>query len=148
MSLSISSDSFDNLLYQHFGFLIHDYGWQLIKIADKSFLAESKNARIRIFIERNLLVSDIEPIGESANIMLRANIFPSRLRITNLREGIDSNLNYRITWLNAREMIQDIPAEIQKISELLRKYCDDLLRGDFSAWPRIKESVLSRRGMK
>ena len=148
MPTNVDAGQFRNLVFEHYGFLSDDYGYSIARKGDFAYEMESGHGRIRIFIEYSTLVTDIEPVGESANQLLRRNLVPKRVGVTVVCEYLDPQLHYEVAMLDAKNLIQDISLELEKRATLLKAYCGELLRGDFSVWPSLMAYLSNRHKRK
>jgi hypothetical protein len=141
----ISPEEFKRLIEEHCKFLQSDFGCVIEKITDWKYIAENSTTRILLLIEGNALTIGLEPIGEGANQLLRINIIPSSIEVVVISECLDPKFKYQLTLINGKEYMHDIPIEIKKRTKLLKNYCMNMLRGDFSEWPKIKNCISERR---
>lgn len=141
----VSPNEFKNLVDEYCRFLEIEYGCVIKKINDWKFTVENSTTRVLILIEGDALTIGIEPIGDGANQLLRQNIIPSGIEVYLLSECLDPTLHYEIALVGNEKYIHDIKVEIKKRTDLLRKYCTNMLQGDYSEWPEIEKCMSERR---
>ena len=95
--------------------------------------------KISIFTEHNTLVVGIEPVGEEAGKLLRNNILPEQLGISVVARSLYPDLDYKIIW------DEPIPSAMERESQLVKNYCADFLRGDFTKWTDVLNARKNRR---
>jgi hypothetical protein len=135
----LSAQEFNLLIYKYFGFLINEYGFRVNKKNDWSYDIESDTTRISVFTEYTTVVIGIEPIGEEARKLLRANSFPEQLAVTVVAMCLDPNLDYKIV------RGESIETAMSRESQLVKDCFRDFLHGDFSAWIAVDECRKKRR---
>jgi len=136
---NISSEEFDSLTKRFLGFLLDEYHYVLKKKNDLSYDFETAATRISIFVEFNTLVVGIEPIGEEARKLLQKNILPQQLGVTVVARGLKHDLDYKVIW------DEPILSAMERESQILKDYCQDFLRGDFTKWADVLEAKNNRR---
>ncbi len=138
-----SEEEFSSLIKKHFGFLIDEYDFILkTKSADyfdtDIYDFESSTARIRIFIERKMLVVGIIPVGEEDRKLRRSNIIPTQLGLSVVAKGLNPNLDYETIWN------EPVLSAMERKSQILKNHCKDILAGDFTSWVDILENIRKR----
>lgn len=143
---SLSAGEFEGLIKKNFQFLVDEYGFIFNKVNDWTYDFESQRTRIHILSEHALLLSiSIEPIGEAARELLQRNISPGRgLGLVIISMCLDLELKYRMLRYDGTIAI-NIPIELEKQVQLLKKYCQKMLLGDFSEWEQIEVNRKLRR---
>jgi hypothetical protein len=136
---NISSEEFDSLTKRFLGFLLDEYHYVLKKKNDLSYDFETAATRISIFVEFNTLVVGMEPIGEEARKLLQKNILPQQLGVTVVARGLKPDLDYKVIW------DEPILSAMERESQILKGYCQDFLRGDFTKWADVLEAKNNRR---
>ena len=137
--MSITSSEFDVLVKKHYKFLINDFGFSLSKLGDWSFSLENQNAKVSLLVEHeNLLSIALEPIGEQSAVLLQKNILPEANSIIVISMCLDPSLQYKVKRLDKKGISHNIPVELERQAELIKKYCEKMLDGDFSSWGTIK----------
>jgi len=136
---NISAGEISSLIKKHFGFLIDEYGFLLKKNSDQSYDFESSTTKISIFTEYNTLVIGIEPIGEEARKLLRNNILPEQLDVIVVSECLNPDFDYKVIW------DEPIPFAMERKSQVVKNYCVDFLRGDFTKWADVLNALKNRR---
>jgi hypothetical protein len=137
----IDSSLFEGMLYKNYSFLIDDYGFSINKKGDYDYIAGAPKIQLSIFIEHATLVTNLEPIGEEARKLLRINIIPRKIGVTTICEYLDPSLHYEVKMVNKEEFVQNIPVELEQRANLLKKYCGNMLRGDFSEWTGLMKHI-------
>lgn len=141
----ISPSEFEMLVKKYYKFLIDEFGFSLSKQGDWSFSLETKNTKISLLVEHECLLSvALQPIGDEASRLLRQNILPSEISVIVISMCLDPNLQYKIKRLGSNSIDNDIPVELERCAELLKKYCKKMLTGDFSDWGMIKNCMSKR----
>jgi hypothetical protein len=149
MFTPITPDELEQLIKTHYQFLCDDFGFSIKKLSNYQYVAEAKSVKILFDIEHAVnLVLEIEPIGEGASFLLRQNIIPGTISPISVSEYYDSNLDYKVEMIDENNFINNIPVELERQAILLHKYCEKMLRGDFTEWTAVKENELARRRMK
>ena len=141
MKKLIDSKIFENTLYKSYSFLIDDYGFSINKNGDYDYRANTQNIRLGIFVEHATLVTNLVPIGDEARKLLRINITPRSIGITTICEYFDPSLHYEVEMIDKKEFVQDIPVELERRAKLLKKYCGNMLQGDFFDWPGLMKYI-------
>lgn len=138
-------DNFGKLVFDHYKFLVDEHDFLMAREDEWTYKFENATTRVTIMMERGSnLVIEIEPIGESAKSLLRQNILPSKLGVITICLCLDQNLKYSVAKLNLIHKIIDVPVELEKQAHLLRKYCGNMLKGNFDDWPQIKDCLSKR----
>jgi hypothetical protein len=135
---NISAEEFDSLTKQFFGFLIDEYHFVLKKKNDLSYDFETATTRVSIFVEYNTVVVGMVPIGEEDRKLRQKNILPEQLGVTVVARGVQPNLDYKVIW------DEPIAAAMERKSQILKNYCQDFLRGDFTKWTDVLEAKNKR----
>lgn len=128
---NFSVEEFSSLLKQYFGFLVDEYGFELRKHSDLNYDFVTSATKISVFIEFDTLVVGIEPVGEETSKLLRNNILPEKTDVIVVARALHPDLNYKIIW---NEPIQ---SAMERESGLLKDYCEEFLRGDFTKWTKV-----------
>ncbi len=136
---NISAEQFDSLTKQFFGFLIDEYHFDLKKKNNLSYDFETATTRISIFVEFNTVVIGMMPIGEEDRKLRQKNILPEQLGISVVARGVKPDLEYKVIW------DEPIASAMERQSQLLRNYCQDFLRGDFTKWTGVLEAMKKSR---
>ncbi len=136
---NIPTQEFDSLIKEHFGFLEDEYHFILNKKSDFNYDFETSTTRISIFIEFNRAVIGMTPIGEEDRKLRQKNILPQPLGVTVIAKGINPDLDYKIIW------DEPIASAMKRETQILKDYCQDFLRGDFTKWADVLESMKKRR---
>jgi hypothetical protein len=110
----------------------------LKKNSDFNYDFVTSNTKISIFTEHNTLVVGIEPIGGEARKLLGNNIVPEQLGVSVVARSLYPNLDYKTIW------DEPIPSAMERISQLLKNYCADFLRGDFTKWDDVLNARKNR----
>jgi hypothetical protein len=118
--------------------LIDEYHFVLNKKNDLSYDFETATTRVSIFVEFNTLVVGLEPIGEEARKLLQKNILPQQLGVTVIARGLKPDLDYKVIW------DEPILSAMEKESQILKDYCQDFLKGDFTKWTDVLEAKNKR----
>lgn len=138
-------DNFGKLVLNHYKFLIDEYNFSFVREDEWTYKFENATTRVIVMMERAInLVIEIEPIGESAKSLLRQNVLPSKLGVISISMCLDQDLKYKIEKISAKNRIINVPVELEKQAYLLRKYCQQMLQGNFNDWPQIKECLSMR----
>jgi len=137
----IDSNIFESMLYKSYSFLIDDYGFSINKNGDYDYTASTQNIRLRIFVEHLTLVTNLVPIGDEASKLLRINITPRSIGVTTICEYFDPSLHYGVEMIDKKEFVQNIPVELERRAKLLKKYCGNMLQGDFSDWSGLVKYI-------
>ena len=136
---NISAQEFDSLTKQFFGFLIDEYHFVLKKKNDLSYDFETATTRISIFTEYNMVVIGMVPIGEEDRKLRQKNILPEQLGITVIARGVKPDLDYKVIW------DEPIASAMERESQILKNYCQDFLKGDFTKWMDVLETKNKRQ---
>ena len=136
---NIPTQEFDSLIKEHFGFLEDEYHFILNKKSDFNYDFETSTTRISIFIEFNRAVIGMTPIGEEDRKLRQKNILPQSLGVTVIAKGINPDLDYKVIW------DEPIASAMKRETQILKDYCQDFLRGDFTKWADVLESMKKRR---
>lgn len=145
-NFSLQASEFEALVIKHFKFLVDNHKFTVKKIDDWTYYIENRVMRVRILLEHSTLLSiAIEPIGEGANQLLRKNISPyGGLSLVIISMCLDSQLKYKIDR-HEGSIATNVPVELEKQTNLLNRYCQKMLKGDFSEWEQIEECRAERR---
>jgi len=136
---NISAEQFDSLTKQFFGFLIDEYHFVLKKKNDLRYDFETATTRISIFVEFNTVVIGMVPIGEEDRKLRQKNILPEQLGVSVVARGVKPDLDYKVIW------DEPIASAMERQSQILKSYCQDFLRGDFTKWTDVLEAMKKRR---
>lgn len=140
MSLLITSEAFGQFVKKYYEFLEIDYGFSITKLDDWSYIAETHQTRVHIYLEHyTMLVVEIEPIGEASQKLLRENIVPSRADIIPMSRYYNPALHYKAEMLDEKNFVHNVPVELERRANLLKTYFANMLRGDFSDWPNMEK---------
>ena len=135
---NVPAEEFESLTRQYFGFLVDDYHFALKKKNDLSYDFETETTRVSIFIEFNVAVIGIEPIGEEARKLLRNNILPEQFGVTVVAQYLNPDLDYKVI------RGEPIASAMERESRILKEYCQDFLRGDYTKWTDVLEAKNKR----
>ena len=108
------------------------------KKTDLSYDFETETSRVSIFIEFNVAVIGIEPIGEEARKLLRNNILPEQFGVTVVAQYLNPDLDYKVI------RGEPLASAMERVSRILKEYCPDFLRGDFTRWTDVLEAKNKR----
>jgi hypothetical protein len=126
--------AFSEAVLASLGFLQADFGLTLKKNSQGSFLFESPGIRVAIDLDRQRINVSLEPIAPGVR---RA---PPNER---QRLALDWILRYFgqpvDASLGAVRSPDEVANEVKRLGELLRRFCDQFLRGDFKQWPQVYE---------
>ena|SRR5215208_4022718 len=136
---NISAEQFNILTKQFFGFLIDEYHFVLKKKNDLSYDFETATTRISKFVEFNTAVIGMVPIGEEDRKLGQKNILPEQLGITMVARGVKPDLDYKVIW------DEPFASVMARESQILRSYCQNFLRGDFTKWTDVMDAKNKRR---
>lgn len=140
-------DNFGKRVLDHYGFLVDEYQCLLTQKDDWTYIFENTTTRVIIMMERGVnLVVEIEPIGEGARSLLRQNILPTKLGVIPICMCLDKELKYKVERQYEKSRFVNVPVELEKQADLLRKYCQHILHGDFSEWVQIENCLSARSG--
>jgi hypothetical protein len=128
---NIPAEQFDTLTKQFFGFLIDEYQFVLKKKNDLNYDFETATTRVSIYIEFNIVVVEMVPIGEEDRKLRQKNILPEPLGITVVARGVDPNFVYKVDW------DEPLASSMERQSQVLKNYCKDFLAGDFTKWTDV-----------
>lgn len=128
---NISAEEFGSLVKTHFGFLVDEYDFSLKKNSDWSYDIVSPATKVSVFVEKNTLVVGVEPIGETARELLRNNILPGQFSVSVIARSLSPSLDYKVIW------DEPIPTAMERKAQLLKKYCVEILNGDFTKWAHV-----------
>ncbi len=141
----ISAEEFELLVREQSKFLLIDYDCSLVKVNDWKYFIENGTTRVMYLIEGDALALGIEPIGDGANQLLKQNIIPSSIDVFVISECLDPTLRYSVITIGENWYIHNIQVEIKNRTNLLKKYCQKMLQGDYSQWPDIKKCLSEQR---
>lgn len=141
MSENIPEDNFD----RHFGFLEKDYGFTITR-ENKSmctqYIATTDYCRIMAAISKNpegYPIVNIQPAGKALQDMRSQKYSIERMNISRLALYYDPDIKEPFWWET------DVPfLPIYKQAAIMEKYCQKMLRGDFSEWPSIMDWMEKR----
>ena len=136
--------TFEQLLEEAFSFLETEYGFTRVKENDWQYAYETQDCSFLVFMEYGRLVIGLEPQGNGAKQLTTQNILPRRIDIIVVSECLDPKLKYEMVTLEDGRST-NIPVEIHKRAELIRKYFGNFLKGDFSEWFQVEECLAERR---
>jgi hypothetical protein len=136
---NIPVEEFDSLTKRFFGFLTDEYHFDLKKKSDLSYDFETATTRISIFVEYNVVVVGIEPIGEEARKLLRNNILPQQLGVSVVAKSLNPDLDYEVIW------DEPILSAMERQSQIVKNYCQDFLMGDFTKWTDVLAAMKKRK---
>jgi hypothetical protein len=144
MDKKITSSEFKTLVNRYYQFLIDDFDFSIDKSDDWSFNLKAKNTRVFLLVEHAILLTvALEPIEQEARKLLRQNILPRGIEVAVVSMCLDPELRYKAKRIN-NSIAHDIPFEMERRAELLKKYCTKMLTGDFSDWPSIEKCMSIR----
>ena len=124
MRIQTVLDVFQEDVPRAFGFLVDRFGFTLQRTDDYGFLATSPHAEVRIELDWGSIAVTLAPTTTGRAVRLSFIVGatdPTILFLPRYPWGPDE----------ARE-------EIARQAELLGRYCDDLLAGDFSGWAALE----------
>lgn len=116
--------------------LSHEYGVSIRMTYEQVFEGESCFVRIMIVLDPNSIVIQFQPVtyNEAENEMIS---------LSWILMILEPQLQFNSKILN---IPQEIPQEVERQIHILMQYCSPLLKGDFSAWPRVMEFRKSIHG--
>ena len=133
------AEEFYSLINRFFGFLIDDYQFVLKKKNERHYDFETATTRVSVFLEHHILVVGIEPIGEEARNLLRNNILPQQIGVSVVAQALNPNLDYEVIWN------EPVLSAMERESKIVKNYCQDFLKGDFTKWTDVLTSLRRRK---
>lgn len=141
-----NEEKLEELIRYHFKFLEDDYGFAFSREENWKYSFQTTKVDVSILIEHRINpVVEIQPINESASNLLKNNVLPNRYGVIAISMCLDPALKYKIEKISEKSAHVHIPIEIKKRADLLKRYCSNILKGDFSCWSQIS-LCLSKRG--
>lgn len=140
--------SFTNLVKDHFGYLISDFGFSISEesaVSEKSWSggimvyasgpgkqkAEGMQLLIKIILDRGYVLIDFD----SPHVNTRDLIgLTEVMRLVAPDQDLDEKIDF------SKRPIEVIEPQIQKLAYILRHYCTSLLQGDLSFLEQVMES--------
>jgi hypothetical protein len=130
---------FAELVMKHFKYLIDSYGFTVAKeepIHGGTVVEfRSRYCRVRVVLDRCQVVVEIGP-----NKLFNKPWFD--LSYVILFKDPDSHFEYEFDpegYVQDRESSQD--RQVRRVAELTRRYCEEMLRGDFSSQEDLKRFI-------
>lgn len=119
------------------GFLVTEYNFALRTSDISRIVYDSSAYRIRVYLEREGVVTSIQPVGSTPNCEA-----PKEIGLKVLIQCLDGQTidnQYFGTPTPAR-----IQEELARSAELLKEYCQNILQGDYSRWSSIQKCADER----
>ena len=132
---NIPAQEFHSQLKQFFGFLIDKYHFALKKKNDFSYDFETATTRISVFMEHDLVIVEMVPIGEEDRKLRQKNILTKPLGVSAVANGVDPSFHYEVDW------DEPVALSMERDSLVIKNYCKDFLLGNFTKWTDILEEV-------
>ena len=122
-----TKDDFKRGVSKHFSFLVKEYGFvlknELYTDHGDKIDFESDVCRVSFIMERCQLLIDLAPSGSVGQEIDLGHIV--------LQANPESDFKYAFSPDGF------VPSEYTRLAFILKKYCEPILRGDFSKWPQI-----------
>lgn len=108
-----------------FGFLVDDYGFRLGRDDDYAFTAIASHSEVVVELDWGAIVVSIRPAETGRSV-----------RLSFIVGALDADVLFLPRYPWGPDEARD---EIDRQATLLRRFCEDLLRGDFSKWAELEE---------
>lgn len=119
-----------------FIFLVSEFGFNLSKRHDCLFEATSPQCIVLIGNDWPGLYIALKPSTESTGIGNRARIEP--IGLSWIVNYLYPDIHYSETKLNT---VDQIPAELHRQANVLKRFCSRFLNGEFSRWEEIVDFI-------
>lgn len=126
--------AFSEAVLASLGFLQTDFGLTLKRNGPGSFLFDSSYVRVAIDLDRHRINISLEPMA--AEFQRPRSGGRQRLAL----EWIVRYFGHPVdVGLGAVRSPGEVAPEVEKLGDLLRRFCSQLLKGDLTQWPQIYE---------
>ena len=143
MSETLSPDDFAQLVQKHLDFLVDEYKYAKTRVDKWGYNFTSLNTTIDVFMETYSLIIEITPSGDNARQLLQNNIAPEAVSPIAIGHAFDKNFEHEIVWLDEESSLENFDEEFRRDVVLLKKYCSDFLKGDYTNWNKVIEYINS-----
>jgi len=129
---------FQEAVPKSFASIIADYGFSLSQPSDWLFELRSGVCLITIFLDRQSVLGSIKParVEQVSKVQYYGSI-----DLGGFIDFLAPEENFEYRFCRKPEEIGD---EVDKLARLIQQYCTPTLKGDFSNWLRLKESILKK----
>jgi hypothetical protein len=108
-----------------FGFLADEFGFRMTRDDDYAFSAIAAHSEVLVELDWGAIVVSIRPAETGRSV-----------RLSFIVGALDADVLFLPRYPWGPDEVRD---EIERQAGLLRRYCDELLRGDFSNWAALEE---------
>jgi len=122
-------------------FLENKYGFSLRIEEPRYYYYETAECEVLALFEIHKVYVAVGPIGETKAKLLRSGTRGGRIDVKIVSQCLDPNYTFESVPWDAKV---DIEKELEEYARLLKKYCNKMLRGDFSQWSSIRECLEKR----
>jgi hypothetical protein len=130
-----------NNLRKALSFLEDKFGFLLRIEEPRDYYYETASCEVLALFEIHKVYVAIGPIGDTKAKLLRSGIRGGRIDVKIVSQCLDPKYTFASVPWDAKV---DIEKELEEYARLLKKYCNKMLRGDFSQWSRIRECLEKR----
>ena len=116
---------FHEMVPKAFGYLADEFGFHLSRDDDYSFTAISTHSEVIVELDWGSIVVSIRPAESGRSV-----------RLSFIVGAMDAEVLFLPRYPWGPDEARD---EVDRQAGLLRRYCEELLGGDFSKWARLEE---------
>lgn len=131
--------AFPDLVKYHFKYLIDEYEFSVTTENEKEVILYSARCHLRFFLERTQVFLDIRP----PSIKNWSEAFD--LGFVILFKDPQSKFEYILDPEFSRDPINSLNRQLARLAKLLRQYCGEMLRGDFSIQKELEGFIEKKK---
>lgn len=133
--------AFQEAVPKSFASIIANYDFLLTQPSEGVFELRSDVCLITISLDRQSILGNVKPA--------RIEQVPKAQYYSSIDLGTfidflapEANFEYRFC-----RKPEEISEEVDRLARLIQQYCTPIMKGDFSDWVRLKESILKKLGI-
>lgn len=117
-------DAFQESVPREFAFLEREFGYRFTRDDEYAFTAIHEHSEVIVELDWGSVVVSIRPAATGRSV-----------RLSFIVGATDPEIHFLPRYPWGPEEARD---EVERQAGLLRRFCDELLRGDFSRWPELE----------
>ena len=130
---------FQEKIPEVFSFLKNEYGFEIVIVNDHIVIGQKKDIVVHFVFDRGILFSvGIEVRGDLGELAISDTRY-RKLGATAIARCLDKN--YKPYIINIRNE-DDLINQMKERALVLKKYCNQILKGDVSNWEQIVDCLL------
>lgn len=138
----LTKKSFGDQVRDSFSFLVTEFGFKFRHSEElgrvETYVAESEKVRVRFFLSRGNYVNVQISVSDAQVDSAIENRFPRPEDVITIVDCLNPELGLMKSeiW-----KMREIHEELERKADLAKKYCSQLLAGDYAIWEQIEECL-------